>query len=82
MIAMLSADPKRFNHMRLIDLKPGDRFYFQGIKYAVFMTLKDDRKHYLVPCYEWPQGEYVDIDSRFEVKKIMKVSICYSTQQQ
>lgn len=60
--------------MKLIELKPSDRFYLDGKKYSVFFTLKNPpRVGYGVWCMNWPMCEYTkQFHSDTEVKPIVR----------
>ncbi len=64
----------KMTNMKLIDLTTGDRFYWKGKKYQIFLTLRHPVQHYNIPCYEPPQGKVVDVYSDFDVKPIIRLS--------
>jgi len=60
--------------MKLRDLHVRDRFYYQGKKYCVFITLRDEFKPevFNVHCLDWPGSIKVcKFSSEIEVKPII-----------
>ena len=58
--------------IKLIDLNVGDRFYWKGEKYSVFLKIKHPKGAYKIPCMEWPQGKTIDMPSGRKVKPIIR----------